>query len=96
MLLFGIFLHYLGLLGLLRCYANSLLSQFTHFFWVKLFVLKPCSCKKNPMSGKIFAKFTLCCRESEQCRNFALFVAFFGTFGNFMLLFGIFCTILVF
>ena len=32
MLLFTFYLPYLGLLGLLGCYANSLLSQFTHFF----------------------------------------------------------------
>ena len=31
------FLHYFGLLGLLRCYANSLLSQFQDFFGVQLF-----------------------------------------------------------
>ena len=54
------FVHYLGLLGLLRCYANSLLSQFTHFFRVKLFMLKPCSCKKV-----VF--LYLCSRFSPSC-----------------------------
>ena len=43
---FSILKNYFGLLGLLRCYANSVLSQSRHFFQIKLLLHKPCLCKK--------------------------------------------------
>ena len=41
-----LFLHYLGILGLLRCFVANKIFHNLCTFWVKLFLLKPCSCKK--------------------------------------------------
>ena len=59
MLLFGIFLHYFGLLGLLPCFVTNKICCNLSTFLVKLFGLKPCLCKK---------KLSFCISGSKQLR----------------------------
>ena len=56
-----------------------------------------CRCKKILSRVKSLQEITLFCQESRKCCDFALFGGiFYNTSWNFMLSFGIFCTIWVF
>ena len=41
--------------------------------WKNVPACQQCWCKFFPSSGKICANFTLFCRKSELCRDFAIF-----------------------